>query len=251
MLLVIVAFLSGVLTVFSPCVLPILPIVLASGIDGNKRRIQGTIAGLVASFTVASLLLATVVRTLGIPADTIRLFAVVLLVIFGLGLLFPKAWEVVQATIEKYWQIKPISSTKESGFAGGFLTGCSLGLVWTPCIGPVMAAVATLAAVSSFSVMAVFIALAYALGTGLPLYYIAKGGSALTQKLGIIKTHNQLIRQIFGCIILLTAMLIWTGADRAFQAWTLENLPETWTQITTSFESSLKLDPQMLDLKNK
>ncbi|MBI4129957.1 sulfite exporter TauE/SafE family protein, partial [Candidatus Roizmanbacteria bacterium] len=175
-----IAFISGVLTVFSPCVLPILPIILASGIDGNARRIKGVIAGLVVSFTIASLLLATVVRVLGIPADTVRLFAVGLLIIFGLSLVLPKLWEKAQVWIEKYWRFQP-SQNKSSGFGGGFITGVSLGIVWTPCIGPVVAAVATLAAVSSLSLSVLFIALAYALGTGVPLYFIAKGGSAVSQ----------------------------------------------------------------------
>jgi len=206
------------------------------------------IAGLVVSFTIASLLLATVVRVLGIPADTVRLFAVGLLIVFGLSLVLPKLWERAQAWIEKYWRFQP-SQNKSSGFGGGFITGVSLGIVWTPCIGPVVAAVATLAAVSSFSLSAVFIALAYALGTGVPLYFIAKGGSAVSQKLTFFKKENQKIRQLFGLIILATALFIWTGADRALQAWTLSNLPESWTQLTTTFESSVKVDTQLKELK--
>lgn len=248
MFLILVAFISGVLTVFSPCVLPILPIILASGLDGNTRRIKGVMAGLVVSFTLASLLLATVVRVLGVPADVVRLVAVGLLVIFGLGLVFPKAWEIIQTVIERYWHFQPVSS-KDAGFVGGFVTGVSLGIVWTPCIGPVVAAVATLAAVSSFSVIAVFIALAYALGTAVPLYFIAKGGSEVGKKLGFIKTKNQEIRQVFGLIILATALLIWSGADRAFQAWTLSTLPESWTKITTSFEKQLVDEEELEKIK--
>lgn len=243
-LLIPIAFFSGVLTVFSPCVLPILPIILASGIDGNTRRIKGVITGLVISFTVASLLLATLVRVLGVPADIVRSLAVGLLIIFGLSLVFPVIWEKTQAWIESHWKIKPVQSQR-SGFAGGFITGVSLGIVWTPCIGPVVAAVATLAAVSSFSLSAVFIALAYALGAGIPLYFIAKGGSKISSRLAVVKQQNQKIRQIFGLIILATALFIWTGADRAFQAWTLENLPESWTQIVTQFEEGLNIEDQI------
>jgi len=205
LILIPIAFISGVLTVFSPCVLPILPIILASGIDGNVKRIQGMIAGLVVSFTIASLALASVVRVLGIPADTVRLFAVGLLVVFGISLIFPVIWEHVQTFIERYWKFQP-KQNKNDGFFGGFITGVSLGVVWTPCIGPVVAAVATLAAVSSFSATAIFIALAYALGTGVPLYFIAKGGSAVSKKMNIVKTNNQKIRRVFGIVILATAI---------------------------------------------
>lgn len=247
-LLIPIAFISGILTVFSPCVLPILPIILASGIDGNTRRIKGVIAGLVISFTIASLLLATIVRVLGIPADTVRIIAVILLVVFGLSLVFPIIWDKLQYFIEKYWRFQPLQD-KNSGFGGGFLTGVSLGIVWTPCIGPVLAAVATLAAVSSFSASLVFVAFAYALGAGVPLYFIAKGGSVVSRKLTFFKTESQRIRQIFGVIILGTALFIWTGADRTLQAWTLAHLPLAWTQLPTTFENSINVGKKLQRLK--
>jgi len=249
LLLIPIAFISGILTVFSPCVLPILPIILASGIDGNTKRIKGTIFGLVFSFTITSLLLATFVRVLGIPADTVRLFAIALLVVFGISLVFPSLWQTVQITIEKYWHFQP--KKREDGFVGGFLTGVSLGIVWTPCIGPVLAAVATLAAVSSFSFSTVLIALAYAIGTSIPLYYIAKGGSNFSRKLDFVKKENHKIRQIFGLIVLASALFIWTGADRALQAWTLSNLPVSWVQLPATFEKQLNMDSQLQILQKK
>ncbi len=248
-LLIPIAFLSGILTVFSPCVLPILPIILASGIDGKIWRIRGLIVGLVVSFTIASLLLATVVRAFGIPVDYIRNFAVILLVVFGLSMLFLIIWEKVQVFIERHWKVQPLQN-QSNGFGGGFITGVSLGIVWTPCIGPVVAAVATLAAVNSFSIMAVFIAFAYALGTGIPLYFIAKGGSKASAKLGIVKRNNVQIRQIFGVIILATALFIFTGLDRALQAWTLNHLPSSWTQLASTFESQLNVDESLKKLKD-
>ncbi|MBI4096705.1 MAG: DUF3179 domain-containing protein [Candidatus Levybacteria bacterium] len=248
LLLIPVAFVSGILTVFSPCVLPVLPIVLASGIDGNTKRVKGVIAGLVLSFTIASLLLATLVRALGIPADAIRTLAVALLIVFGLSLIFPIIWKKIQVFIERYWHFGAYQS-KGGGFWGGFLTGASLGIIWTPCIGPVVAAMATLAAVSSFSLIMVLVISAYALGVGIPLYFVAKGGAKASQKLAFFKTQNQKIRQVFGVIVLATALFIWTGADRVLQAWTLATLPASWTQIATTFESSVKVDTQLNQLK--
>lgn len=247
-LLIPIAFISGILTVFSPCVLPILPIILASGIDGKIWRIRGIIVGLVVSFTIASLLLATVVRAFGIPADTIRNFAVILLCFFGLSMVFPIIWEKVQIFIEQHWKIQPVQN-QSNGFGGGFITGVSLGIVWTPCIGPVLATVATLAAVNSFSIATVFISFAYALGTGVPLYFIAKGGRSVTAKLGVFKQNNQRIRQVFGIIILATALFIWIGADKALQAWTLSHLPESWTQLASTFEKRANVNKSLQELK--
>ncbi len=244
-----IAFISGILTVFSPCVLPILPIILASGIDGKISRIRGIIAGLIVSFTIASLLLATIVQALGISADSIRNFAVGLLVIFGLSMLFPVIWEKMQLFLERNWKIQPVKS-KNNGFAGGFITGVSLGIVWTPCVGPIVASVATLAAVNSFSPATVAIAFAYALGTGIPLYFIAKGGRKAVAKLGVFKQNSTTIRQVFGVIILATAVFIFSGVDRKLQAWTLANLPESWTQLATNFEKKANIEKSLQELKN-
>ncbi|MBI4038399.1 DUF3179 domain-containing protein, partial [Candidatus Daviesbacteria bacterium] len=178
----------------------------------------------------------------------IRTLAVALLIVFGLSLVFPIIWEKIQVFIERYWHFGAYQS-QGSGFWGGFLTGTSLGIIWTPCIGPVVAAMATLAAVSSFSFTIVVIVFAYALGTAVPLYFIAKGGSSTSQRLTFFKTRNQKIRQVFGIVVLATALFIWTGADRILQAWTLANLPQSWTQLATIFESSVKVDTQLNQLK--
>ncbi|PJA55388.1 hypothetical protein CO165_03830 [Candidatus Roizmanbacteria bacterium CG_4_9_14_3_um_filter_33_18] len=247
-LLIPIAFLSGVLTVFSPCVLPILPIILTSGIDGKISRIRGVITGLVVSFTIVSLLLATIVKALGIPVDTIRNFAIILLVIFGLSMIFPVIWEKVQIFIEQHWKMKLIKHYND-GFEGGFLTGVSLGIIWTPCIGPVIATVSTLAATNSFSVWTVVIAFAFALGTGVPLYFIARGGRTITSKLTVVKKNNQLIRQIFGVIIIATALFIWSGGDRTLQSWTLAHLPLSWTQLATTFENKININQALQKLK--
>lgn len=244
MILIIVAFISGILTTLTPCVLPILPVVLSSGIDGNKKRIKGFILGLIFSFVIISLSLATIVRVFGVPADIVRLFAVWLLIFFGISLVFPIIWEKVQLWIERYWRFQPVQK-EGSGFGGGFITGISLGIVWTPCIGPIIATVATLAAVGSFSISMIFILLAYGVGAGIALYYIALGGSAISQKLTFIKNKNKEIRQILGIIILATALFIWSGTDRLFQAWTLSNLPDFWTQLPTKFEESINVDSEI------
>ncbi len=243
-----IALVSGVLTVFSPCVLPILPIVLASGIDGRIPRIRGMITGLVLSFTLASLFLAALVRLLRIPADTIRLGAVLLLVLLGLSMVFPKLWEKTQWFIEKYWNVKPIHH-QGNGFGSGLLTGVSLGVVWTPCVGPVVATIATLVAVNSFSLVAILLLFFYALGTGVPLYVIAKGGRNVTQKLTFFKENHEQVRRLFGIVMLLTALGIYIGADRALQAWTLHVLPSSWTQLAGNFEQWLHVTPILHQLK--
>lgn len=248
LLLIPISFVSGILTVFSPCVLPILPVILASGIEGNKRRIQGIIVGLVVSFTVVTLLLSTIVQVFDVPADTIRLVAVGLLVLLGIGLLFPVIMQTVQNEIEKRWHFQPKSNT-DGGFGGGVLAGISLGIVWTPCVGPILAVVATLSAVSTLSFGTFLITLAFGLGTALPLYLIALGGKRISTRLNFFKHNSEKIRQVFGVVVLLTALSIYSGADRALQAWTLENLPESWTLMVTRFEERIPVQDQLRELE--
>lgn len=243
-----IAFISGVLTVFSPCVLPILPIILASGIAGEIQRVRGVITGLVLSFFVASLLLSVVVRIAHISADAIRFGAVILLIVLGITMAFPKLWAKIQFFIETHWKIHPVQK-KGNGFIAGFITGVSLGIVWTPCVGPVIATVATLAAVNTFSFISVLIVFSYALGTGIPLYFIAKGGTSVTGRLTFFKKNNEQIRQAFGVIILLTAFGMYWGIDRRIQAWATKTLPSSWTQLGANFEESSNANSLLKNLK--
>lgn len=249
-LLIPIAFISGVLTVFSPCVLPILPIVLASGVDGRLMRIRGVIVGLVVSFTVITLSFSAIVRLLGIPADTIRWVAVFFLFVFGISLLFPVIWNTLQGAIERYWHISPIRTTNAS-FWGGFVTGVSLGVVWSPCVGPIVASVATLAALDSFSLVSILLVFSYAVGTGVPLYFIAKGGARASLGLAVFKRKNQMVRRLFGLVLIGTAFFIWFGIDRALQAWTLSTLPSSWTQIATNFESTFNVTDRLKSLQKE
>lgn len=236
-----IAFISGILTVFTPCVIPVLPVILASGVEGKVWRIRGIVTGIVVSFALASLTLAAVVRLLGIPADTIRNIAVVFLFIFGASLVFPRFWDNFLRVIEPVWRFKPIK-TKNEGFFGGALTGASLGLVWTPCIGPIVASVATLAAVNSFSGSSILLVSTYSAGIGLGLYLIAKGGTNVASRFSFFREKSQFVNRIFGLVIIGTAVFIATGGDRALRTWTLSLLPEAWTQLPTRFENFFNIN---------
>ncbi len=229
-----VAFLSGMLTVFSPCVLPILPIILSSGLDGNKSRVKGVIIGLVLSFSAAALFLSAFVTLLGISADFLRLSASVLLFGIGISILFP-IWEKLQFYIEHLFS--KFTTTTRPGFSGGFFTGVGLGLVWTPCVGPIVAAISTLAAVNKISLASVALVLAYAIGVGVPLWLIATQGSRFTSKLNFVKQNHVLVRQIFGIILMLTSVFVYFGYEKRLQVWFLDNLPENWVTVASLVET--------------
>ncbi|HVO39373.1 MAG TPA: cytochrome c biogenesis protein CcdA, partial [Spirochaetia bacterium] len=161
------AFISGVITILSPCILPVLPIVLSGSVGGGKARPFGVLAGFVASFTVFTLALSAIVHALGIPADALRWVAVVLIVLFGIVMLVPRlrdGFELLASRIASRGTRQGAIpapgagavaaggaagagavAARRAGFGSGLVVGLSLGLVWTPCVGPIMASVISLA----------------------------------------------------------------------------------------------------------
>jgi len=246
-IIALIAFAAGILTAFTPCALPILPVVLASGLEKRARTI-GTIVGLVTLFVVVTLTLSSIVSLLGVSADSIRNASMVFLLAIGFLLIFPDKWAIIQHAIERRWRIPTLGRGRED-FAGGFLTGASLGVVWTPCVGPVVAAVTALTASSETSGAAIIITSAYGLGIGLSLWVIALGGKKILDRFGFVKTKNSHIRQWFGVIIVLTALSILVGLDRSLQTWTLKNLPESWTQAGSFLQDSDLIRDKLDDVR--
>src|SRR3989344_5949794 len=183
-LLILFAFLGGIVTILSPCILPILPIVLSGGIAGGKQRPLGIILGFIVSFTFFTLFLNAIVRLTGISSDALRLVAVFVITFFGISMVLGK-------------EIFKISFMPKT--TNGFLLGMSLGLVWTPCVGPILAAIIALAATSTVGLDAVLITLSYSAGTSLPMLIILYGGRKF------IKTSPN-IQKIFGVLMILTAV---------------------------------------------
>src|SRR5262245_49890072 len=156
--LLLIGFLAGVITAVSPCVLPVLPIVLAGGASGGGRRPYAIAAGLVASFTLFTLTASAVLSALGLPQDLLRNIAIALLFIVAATLLVPQFGMWIEAPLAR------LARRPAGDLGGGFLLGVSLGLVFVPCAGPVLATVSVLAAQHRFGVSLVLLTLFYAAG---------------------------------------------------------------------------------------
>ncbi len=216
------AFLSGIVTILSPCILPVLPIVL-SGSVGGKRKPLGIIAGFIGSFSLFTLLLSSLVSWLGIPPNALRFVAVIIISLFGLTLLLPelqKKYEMFTSGL-----IKHRDNSRKSGFSGGFAIGASLGLIWTPCVGPILASVITLAVSRQADGGAFLIMLAYAAGTSIPMLGIMSGGRKLINRFPGLSGNTAKIQRGFGVIMLTAALAIGFGWDRRFQTSVLEIFP--------------------------
>ncbi|MBF0594017.1 MAG: cytochrome c biogenesis protein DipZ [Candidatus Omnitrophica bacterium] len=231
LVLLIFSFMAGVVTVLSPCILPVLPIILAGAVGSGMRRPWGIVAGFVTSFTFFTLSLATLARWCGLSGDGLRMASIILLALFGLFLCVP----ALQLLFEKAAaRVLPQSGTssKGQGFWSGVLVGVSLGVVWTPCVGPIMAAVITLAAASAVNAAAVFITLAYAAGTSVPMLAIMFGGRRLLDRLPWIKAHAGAVQRVFGVVMILVALVLFKGYDRGFEAWILARFPSYGSGLT-------------------
>src|SRR5438874_7651701 len=131
-LLVLFALVAGAATALSPCVLPVLPVVLSAGATGGRRRPLGIVTGLTLSFTFATVALVYVIEALGLPDDFLRTVAIVVLLAFGIALLVPAASARVEAWLQR---LAPGAGSGDpaGGFWSGMLVGGSLGVVCAPC----------------------------------------------------------------------------------------------------------------------
>lgn len=211
------AFVAGIVTILSPCILPILPIVLSGAVGGSKRRPLGIIFGFVTSFTFFTLFLTSIIKLLGIPSDSLRIFAAIVLIIFGVSLLIPN----VQVLVEKLFTRLSVFAPKanpDAGFWGGFVIGLSIGLIWTPCVGPIMASVIALAATSQVGLGAVLVTLFYALGSSIPMFFIMIGGRGLLKKVPQLLANTDKIQKGFGVVMIILSIAIFANLDRKFES---------------------------------
>src|SRR5208337_1498654 len=228
------AFLSGVITILSPCILPVLPIVLSGGVGGGKARPFGVLAGFVVSFTAFTLALSAIVQALGIPVDALRIVAVVLIILFGVVMLVPwlrNRFELLTSRIARRSGTAP-GPQKRNGFWSGVLVGLSLGLIWTPCVGPIMASVISLALTQHVDGGSVSITLAYTLGTSIPMLGVMLGGRALLNKVPALTRNAGNIQKVFGALMIVIGVAIGLGWDRQFQTFILRALPGYGSGLT-------------------
>jgi len=227
------ALVAGAGTALSPCVLPILPAVLSAGVTGGRRRPLGVVTGLAISFTFATVALVYVIDALGLPNGIARTVAIVVLFAFGISLLVPPIGDRVEAFASR---LAPGPARfRGDGFASGLVVGLSLGLVYAPCAGPILAGVITVSAAQDFTAGKLAVAFSYAIGSAAVLYLLLLGGRRFAQRLRPIQGRVQMA---MGAVMVIIAVAMTANLDTRFQTAVASDLPGFLVNPTGGLESS-------------
>jgi cytochrome c biogenesis protein CcdA/thiol-disulfide isomerase/thioredoxin len=245
-LLVLFAIVAGAGTALTPCVLPVLPALLAATGSGGHRRPLGVILGLVTTFTVTIVALASVIDGVGLPDGAVRTVAVVVLLAFGISLLVPSLAARVEAPLTRLARFGP--SDRGDGFWSGLVVGAGLGFVYAPCAGPILAAVVSVSATTGATGQLVAVALGYAAGSAAVLLVLAYGGRRVLDKLRAAG-RGPAVQRGLGVVMIVTALLVATDLDVRFQTALANDFPAFVTNPTRALERSHAVEDRLADLR--
>jgi cytochrome c biogenesis protein CcdA len=233
----VLAFAAGALTILSPCVLPLVPIVLGSAAQQSRFGPLALAAGLVVSFTGVGFAVAAFGSIAGLDSDAIRIAGAVLLVAIGVVLLVPAAQGLVERAAAPLarWASARQAGLERFGLAGQAAIGLLLGLVWSPCVGPTLGAATVLAAQGENLGAVAGVMLAFGLGIATVLLVIAFAARNLLKRWrGSMMRAGGTGKRVLGGLLVAVSLLILTGTDRVFEGIVVSASPQWLTDLTTA-----------------
>src|SRR5262245_59582709 len=232
------ALLAGVLTTLSPCVLPLIPIVLGAALGEHRYGPAALAAGLALSFVAIGLFVATIGFAAGIGQEVFRVGAAILLIAAGVVLLLPRL-QLQLATAAGpvgNWAQARAGAFTGHGWGGQFLMGLLLGAVWSPCVGPTLGAASVLAARAESLTYVALTMIAFGIGAALPLLAIGMmSREALLRWRGRMLAAGSGGKAAMGVLLLAVGVLILTGLDKRIETALVEASPDWLTALTTRF----------------
>src|SRR5436190_1299831 len=232
------AFIAGLLTTLSPCVLPILPIVLGAAASERKYGPAALAAGLAASFVAIGLFVATIGYSVGLTAELFRQIAAALMIVLGAVLLLPnlQARLAMASGPIANWTDRRFATRHGGGHAGQFGVGLILGAVWSPCVGPTLGAASLLAAQGRQLPQVALSMFVFGLGAALPLLGIGLASREALQRWRTrLLTAGQIVKIGFGGLLIVFGVLILTAIDKRVETVLVNASPQWLTDLTTQF----------------
>jgi cytochrome c-type biogenesis protein len=232
------AFAAGLLSILSPCVLPLVPIVLGAAVTAHALGAVALAAGLAVSFTVLGLLLALVGFGLGIDAGMLRVAAAAIMIVLGVILVVP-SWQAQLAAAGgpvSSWADRRFGGFSSSGLAGQFAIGLLLGAVWSPCVGPTLGAASLLASQGRDVPQVALTMLVFGIGAAVPLILLG-----LLSRATLLRVRSRLIsagklgKGLLGAAFVVIGLAIASGADKTIEAVLTDASPQWLTELTTLF----------------
>jgi cytochrome c biogenesis protein CcdA/thiol-disulfide isomerase/thioredoxin len=247
-LLMLFALIAGAGTAITPCVLPVLPALLSASAVGGHRRPLGIVIGLAATFTIAIVALAQLVKGVGLASGAARTLAIVVLIAFGIVLLIPDLAARLQAPLSRLGRFGP--GTRGDGFWSGIAVGAALGFVCAPCAGPILAAVTSVSASSGATAQVAAVAISYAVGLSAVLLVYALGGRAVIDRVRR-SARGHVVERTLGVVLLATGVLMFANVDVRFEEALAKNqsLPGFLLDPTRSLESSSAVQGRLASLR--
>src|SRR5436309_8304674 len=232
------AFLAGVLSTLSPCVLPLLPIVLGAAVSAHRAGPVALAAGLALSFVIVGLFVATIGFSIGLDAGAFRVVAAIILVAIGLVLLVPRfqAQFALAAGPVSQWTEQRFGGFSGNGLGGQFGVGVLLGAVWSPCVGPTLGAASLLAAQGSDLGYVAITMLMFGLGAALPLLLLGLlSRETLLRWRERLRTAGKTGKIAMGFILIAVGFLVISGLDKAIETVLVDLSPDWLTELTTRY----------------
>ncbi len=231
------SLLAGALSTLSPCVLPLLPILLGSATATHKLGPVALVGGLMLSFMVIGVTLGSLGGVIGLEPQTLRLAGSLLLIVFGAVLLSSWLQERFGAAVSRLGVGQGLLARFNlGGLHGQFLLGLLLGVVWSPCVGPTLGVAVTLASQGQALAQVGTVMLLFSLGAGLPVLALGLlSQQAMIRWRGRMMAGGRKAKKLFGVALLLIGVLVLSGADKGFEKWALSAMPDWMVNLTTRY----------------